>query len=41
MIKLNIFDEQLETRRTGDEIMFEGAFGDLVSILNKKYAAKK
>ncbi|MCL2049156.1 MAG: NHLP bacteriocin export ABC transporter permease/ATPase subunit [Defluviitaleaceae bacterium] len=33
MEKLNIFDEQLNTRKTGDEVMFEGAFDDLMSIL--------
>ncbi|MCL2111984.1 MAG: NHLP bacteriocin export ABC transporter permease/ATPase subunit [Clostridiales bacterium] len=33
MERLNIFDEQLNARKTGDEIMFEGAFDDLMSIL--------
>jgi len=37
MNQLNIFDDQLKDRRTGDEIMFEGAFDDLMSILDKKY----
>ena len=37
MKQINIFDEQLKDRRTGDEIMFEGAFDDLMSILNKRY----
>ncbi|MDR2589816.1 MAG: NHLP bacteriocin export ABC transporter permease/ATPase subunit [Oscillospiraceae bacterium] len=37
MKEINIFDEQLETRKTGDEIMFEGAFDDLLSILIKKH----
>jgi len=36
--KLNIFDEQLDTRKTGDEIMFENAFDDLLSILDKRHA---
>jgi len=35
--KLNIFDEQLDTRKTGDEIMFENAFDDLFSIIYKKH----
>ncbi|MCL2109600.1 MAG: ABC transporter transmembrane domain-containing protein, partial [Oscillospiraceae bacterium] len=35
MKEINIFDEQLSIRKTGDEIMFEGAFDDLVSILRK------
>ena len=35
MKEINIFDEQLENRKTGDEIMFENAFGDLMSILYK------
>jgi len=37
MTPINIFEEQLKDRRTADEIMFEGAFDDLMSILNKKY----
>ncbi|MDR2600805.1 MAG: ATP-binding cassette domain-containing protein [Oscillospiraceae bacterium] len=41
MKKINIFDEQLETRKTGDEIMFEGAFDDLLSILIKKHGVKE
>ncbi|MCL1808112.1 MAG: NHLP family bacteriocin export ABC transporter permease/ATPase subunit, partial [Oscillospiraceae bacterium] len=40
MKRLNIFDEQLDTRKTGDEIMFEGAFDDLVSILRKPQKMK-
>ena len=35
MKEVNIFDEQLNIRKTGDDIMFEGAFDDLVSILRK------
>ncbi|MCL2603789.1 MAG: ATP-binding cassette domain-containing protein [Defluviitaleaceae bacterium] len=35
MKEINIFDEQLQIRKTGDDIMFEGAFDDLVSILRK------
>ncbi|MCL2745223.1 MAG: ATP-binding cassette domain-containing protein, partial [Planctomycetaceae bacterium] len=35
MKEINIFDEQLHIRKTGDDIMFEGAFADLVSILHK------
>ena len=41
MKELNIFDEQLETRKTGDEIMFENAFDDLTSILRKNPKLKK
>ena len=36
MKEINIFDDQLNTRKTGDEIMFEGAFDDLISILHVK-----
>ena len=39
MIEINIFDEQLKDRKTGDEIMFEGAFDDLMSILGKSSKA--
>ena len=41
MEEFNIFDQQINTRRTGDEIMFEGAFDDLISILGKNPGAKK
>ncbi|MCL2663468.1 MAG: ATP-binding cassette domain-containing protein [Oscillospiraceae bacterium] len=40
MKEINIFDEQLNIRRTGDDIMFEGAFADLVSILYKNPGMK-
>lgn len=35
MTELNLFDEQLNIRKTGDDIMFENAFDDLLSILHK------
>ena len=41
MTELNIFDEQLEMRKSGDEIMFEGAFDDLMSILYKNPKMKE
>ncbi|MCL2003097.1 MAG: NHLP bacteriocin export ABC transporter permease/ATPase subunit [Oscillospiraceae bacterium] len=41
MKELNIFDEQLETRKTGDEMMFENAFDDLMSILYKNPKTKE
>ena len=37
MKKLNIFDDQLDMRKTGDEVMFENAFDDLLSILYKQH----
>ncbi|MCL2820359.1 MAG: ATP-binding cassette domain-containing protein [Oscillospiraceae bacterium] len=33
MKEINIFDDQLDIRKTGDDMMFEGAFDDLLSIL--------
>jgi len=41
MKELNIFDEQLSTRKTGDDIMFEGAFDDLASILRLRPEMKE
>jgi hypothetical protein len=40
MQEINIFEDQLHTRKTADEIMFEGAFDDLVSILYKNAGMK-
>ena len=40
MEELNIFDEQIQKRKSADESAFEGAFGDLVSILDKNLGEK-
>jgi len=40
MPELNIFDLQLEERRSGDEMMMEGAFDDLLSIVRKNPRTK-
>ena len=36
MQEINIFDEQLNTRKSGDDMMFETAFSDLLSIIYKQ-----